>query len=269
MKYQTVIDPNSLNNSHSQILAKISANSKVLDVGCGSGFLGAYLHNEKNCTVDGLELDEDALSAAKKRGGYRNLIQCNLAHFDVSGTSIQNEKYDYIVFGDVLEHLTNPSELVGQLKAFLVEMGCFVVSLPNVAHGSVKLNLLGNRFEYTREGLLDQTHVHFFTLSSILVFFKENGLRIESLNRIFVSIYKTEQKVKSASFTSGIRRFVEKDVESWVYQYVLVARISSREDEPDVSTNMSDEESQRLNKLRRSLIKKRFKHALLFRGPIS
>ena len=147
----------------------------------------------------------------------------------------------------------NPDSLLQEMKKLLSDHGEFIISLPNVAHGSIKLKLLHNQFEYTQMGLLDRTHISFFTLNSIVEFCNRNRIAIKKFNRVMSSIYGTEQKVDRKSFKKHLRRFVESDDESWVYQYIFSA---SPEDglEPDVNRSRvqpSEQELKMAKKLKR------------------
>lgn len=152
-------------NSASIIIGRIKPNSTVLEFGAANGRMTKYLTEEKNCIVDILELDanayEDAIKYARK--GYQGDVEqyewINI--FEASS-------YDHIIFADVLEHLENPSKLLLQVKPLLKEAGTLLVSVPNIAHSAVILSLLENKFEYRKEGLLDKTHIHFFTYNTLI-----------------------------------------------------------------------------------------------------
>lgn len=220
MRYDTVIDPAVIDNSHSQLIRMIPKGAKILDVGCASGILGEYMANVLGCDVVGLDFDSTALAIAMQRACYRKLIQVDLDSFSASILR-EDDCFDAIVFGDVLEHLRDPAALLGELSSFLTPEGAFLISLPNVAHGSIKLNLLLNRFLYSEEGLLDRTHLRFFSLATILDFCDQNRFRIESFSRVFAPIYGMEQKVPAGEIPDAVLYMVEDSPESWVYQYVF------------------------------------------------
>lgn len=220
MRYDTVIDPAVIDNSHSQLIRMIPKGAKILDVGCASGILGEYMVNVLGCDVVGLDFDSTALVIAKQRACYRKLIQVDLESFSASILR-EDDCFDAIVFGDVLEHLRAPAALLRELSSVLGSEGSFLISLPNVAHGSIKLNLLLNRFLYSEEGLLDRTHLRFFSLATILEFCDQNRFRIGSFSRVFAPIYGMEQKVPVEEIPDAVLYMVEDSPESWVYQYVF------------------------------------------------
>ena len=262
VKYSTVINTSVVDNSHTQIISHINSGARVLDVGCASGILGEFLVRERNCSVVGLDFDEAALTLARKRNCYENLIQADLNVFDV-GRLVEGKKFDFVVFGDVLEHLLDPAKFLQSLKPLLLENGKFVVSLPNVSHGSLKFNLLNNVFEYTEEGLLDSTHLKLFTKNSIKEFCVRCGLNINSFRRVFAPIYSMEQAVNKEEFPPAIVEYIESDLESWVYQYVFTASCMPNESaDIDELLCPSEEELGRFRRYKQSNSnpkKKRFK----------
>ena len=151
-----------------------SAHIKVLEVGCGTG--ATLLHLAKrfpNADIHGVEIDERAAHFACKMAQVTcgNVEDCNLDY--------PQEHFDYIILGDVVEHLVNPQKVLIYLKSLLKQDGAILTSIPNVQHFSVVLPLLLGEFEYQDSGILDRTHLRFFTLSTIEDLMKECGLQIE------------------------------------------------------------------------------------------
>ena len=91
-------------------------------------------------------------------------------------------KFDYIIFGDVLEHLHNPSDVINRCRHILKDHGKIISSIPNLMHYSVLYQLINGNFTYTDTGLLDKTHIHFFTYNEIVRLYDENGYKILSMN---------------------------------------------------------------------------------------
>ncbi len=146
-------------SSHNQIAKLIQSNTQVLDVGCYDGIIGRLIRN-KGCTVFGIDKDKEA--ARRCRGAYKRVFTLDL---EASVPKIK-ERFDYIVFADVLEHLRNPDAVLALFSKFLKKGGRIIVSLPNVANIYMRLNLLFGRFGYQDKGILDRTHLRFFTLKS-------------------------------------------------------------------------------------------------------
>jgi 2-polyprenyl-3-methyl-5-hydroxy-6-metoxy-1,4-benzoquinol methylase len=151
---------------------------RVLDVGCGAGALGAALKDERGIEVFGIEGFPDAAAAAKER-----LDDAICADLDqLEELPYEHGAFDAMIFGDVLEHLRKPHRLLRALRPYLAEDGVLVCSIPNVKHWSVLLPLLvKDRWTYEDAGLLDRTHVYFFTLEEISRMLEETGFDPQSV----------------------------------------------------------------------------------------
>lgn len=152
---------------------------RVLDVGCGAGGLGAALKAERpGLHVAGIEGFPDA--AAEARGVLDEVLELDLDALD--GLPHPVGHFDAMIFGDVLEHLRDPERLLRVLVPHLAPDGVLVCSIPNVKHWSVVVPLLVNdRWTYEDAGLLDRTHVHFFTLDEIGLMLERLGLEAEEI----------------------------------------------------------------------------------------
>jgi len=154
-----------------------AAARRVLDVGCGAGALGAALREERGIEVSGLELSPAA--AAQARGRLDAVVEADLDRLEA--LPFEPGSFDAMVFGDVLEHLRDPHRLLRLLRPWLADDGALVCSIPNVGHWSVVLPLLTqDRWPYADAGLLDRTHVHFFTLAEADLMLRECGFVVES-----------------------------------------------------------------------------------------
>jgi ubiquinone/menaquinone biosynthesis C-methylase UbiE len=132
---------------------------RVLDVGCAEGRLGLELKRQiADRYVAGVEIDADAAAVASTRLDAVYLVDIEESTPDVAAGS-----FDCIVFGDVLEHLQNPEAALRRFRSLLAPGGSVVVSVPNLQHASVMKSLVRGDFMYQPEGLLDSTHVRFFT----------------------------------------------------------------------------------------------------------
>lgn len=153
--------------------------ARVLDIGCAAGWLGHTLRQSRpGLVVAGVERDAEAAHLARARLD-------RVENLDVERGPLPFEagEFDGIVYGDVLEHLVDPwTTLRGHLRA--LQPRWVVISLPNVRHVGLVLKLaLFGRFEYTTEGILDATHLRFFTLREIQRWFAAEQLRVERLER--------------------------------------------------------------------------------------
>jgi 2-polyprenyl-3-methyl-5-hydroxy-6-metoxy-1,4-benzoquinol methylase len=142
------------------MLELVPEGASVLDVGCWSGSVGKFLMENRNAIVDGVEPDERMASLAK--GSYRHVFLGSLEDY----LSRSDTRYDRLLFLDVLEHLPEPMELLRRSRQLLRHEGRALVSIPNVAYWSIRKELLLGRWRYEDTGLLDRTHLRFFTLDS-------------------------------------------------------------------------------------------------------
>ena len=148
--------------------------SSVLDVGCSTGYLGAWLAQTRECVVDGVEIDPRDRTIAAKR--LHTVYDVNLENPD-SHKQIPN-RYDVILLMDVLEHVRNPDLMLAQIKQLLKPEGVLIVNVPNVANWQLRFSLLRGRWDYQDTGLLDRTHVYFYTISTLQERLERNGWRI-------------------------------------------------------------------------------------------
>ncbi len=152
----------------------INESSSVLDVGCSTGYFGEFIKKNKRCRVYGIEISDDRISAAK--------VLDKVFSFDLDTEwprGVLSQKFDYIFFGDVIEHLKNPEKSLRAASKMLNKGGYIFVSTPNVAHISVRLELLGGGFEYESMGILDNTHLKYFTRNSLNDLVKASGLSVK------------------------------------------------------------------------------------------
>ena len=154
-------------NSLSLIAKQVEENSIVLEFGPANGRLTRYLKEKKNCKIYAVEIDKDA---AKDAGRFtEQIIIGDIEEFSWL-ENWSNIEFDYILFADVLEHLHDPLEVLKQTKCILKDSGKVIVSVPNVAHNAILIDLYRNIFNYTNVGLLDNTHIHLFAYYSLKEF---------------------------------------------------------------------------------------------------
>jgi 2-polyprenyl-3-methyl-5-hydroxy-6-metoxy-1,4-benzoquinol methylase len=200
-----------------------TAARRILDVGCGGGALGAALKEERGCEVVGLEGFPEAAERARDR--LDHVLCLDLDALDALPPGLG--RFDAIVFGDVLEHLRDPARLVGTLLPALADDGVMICSVPNVRHWSVVYALLvEDRWTYDDSGLLDRTHVHFFTLQEAVKVLGEAGLEVVNHDVIkhLPPVNPVGQLADMAAALGGDA--AEAAAALGAYQYLLVARRS-------------------------------------------
>src|SRR5262249_12089547 len=147
---------------------------RVLDAGAADGFLSERL-SARGWRVTAVE--RDAARAARARERCEELVVADLA----DAAPLLRGPFDAIVYGDVLEHLGDPLPVLARLNRALRSDGVVVASVPNVAHLWVRLQLLAGRFDYAERGILDRTHLRFFTRRTFADLLSGAGLVVESL----------------------------------------------------------------------------------------
>lgn len=238
-RYDTDVDLSNRNNSHTLMVELVGGTKRVLDVGCATGYLAKALV-ERGCTVTGVEFDTEAAEEAHPH--LERLILGDIETMDLAET-FGDERFDVVVFGDVLEHLRDPLPVLRNVRQVLADRGSVVASIPNIAHGSVRLALLAGRFDYQPLGLLDSTHVRFFTRSSIEDLFREAGLVPIDVRRTTAGFFDTPVRVAEAEFAPEVVDAVLADPESSTYQFVL--RAVPDDADAAVSKLRADAEAQR------------------------
>jgi SAM-dependent methyltransferase len=131
--------------------------------------------------------------------------------------------FDVVVFGDVLEHLRDPLTVLRQARPLLRPGGYVVISTPNIAHGDVRLALLAGRFNYTKVGILDDTHLRFFTRDSLVQFLHDSGFVLAELRRSIAELFTTELGVQESDADPALVASLRGDIEARTYQFVVTA----------------------------------------------
>lgn len=194
---------------------------RVLDVGCACGDLGVAIKANTGAELYGLELNAESVALARKTKAYRRVVRKNLDDLTAESIPAFAGRFDYVLCADVLEHLRDPMRTLSILKTYLKPKGHVIASIPNVAHMSIKANLLVNDFTYTPVGLLDCTHIHLFTHKSIASGLSQIGLAIDQCK--FTMHHKTAWQPNDPypELPRAIKRFLFKDWHSYVCQYVV------------------------------------------------
>jgi methionine biosynthesis protein MetW len=165
------------NDAHSILMRLVPPKTRVLELGCSSGYLSGYLVREKNCYVTGFELDPAATRIAATR--CQEVYTADLDN--VASLEVAKGPYDVLLAPAVLEHLKYPERVLEVVRSKLAPNAIVLVSVPNIAHWSSRLKLLRGSFDYTDYGLMDRTHVHFYTVQTGKALLENNGYRVEAL----------------------------------------------------------------------------------------
>jgi 2-polyprenyl-3-methyl-5-hydroxy-6-metoxy-1,4-benzoquinol methylase len=157
----------------------------VLDVGCWNGTLGRTLIRECGAVVDGIERDAEQAAVARAQG-YRIV---DVADLDKGIPGPGGRTYDFILFGDVLEHLIDPDAVLANVSKRLTPGGRVLVSLPNIAFVGNRLSHLLGHWDYRDYGILDRTHLRFFTKQTMIKLVEGVDLSVTRLEG-YVGLHK-------------------------------------------------------------------------------
>ncbi len=210
------------NTSLGEISKFVKHDDVVLEFGCGEGQFAEFLHDNFNCTVYGIEINEEAMEKAKSRL-YKGFC------FDIEEyewvEELKEIKFDSIIFADVLEHLKNPEKALYESAKLLKDDGKIIFSIPNIGHADILLKLLNNRFDYTEIGLLDNTHIHFWGSENLKDLCENAGLFLTNLSATIVPPQFTEQKLGSgeAAVSTQIINIINSKKYCDVYQFICAA----------------------------------------------
>ena len=223
--YQLKSDPYS---SHAVILSRLAdgRGRRALDVGAADGFL-AELLTRQGWQVTALE--RDPAQAAKVRWRCHEVIVGDL---DQAAPRLQGF-FDAIIYGDVLEHLNDPLPVLVALDRALAADGRVIVSVPNVAHLWVRLSLALGRWDYADRGILDRTHLRFFTKRTFTALLRDAGLRVEELVATPVPLPLVAPPRLHGPALAAVHALSAGAARAWkgglAYQFVAVCRRASAE----------------------------------------
>lgn len=147
-----------------------------MDLGCATGRRAAWLREQRQCWVAGVEVDKAMAALARDR--CDSLHEANLD--DLPVLPYPPSHFDVLVFGDVLEHLKNPERALAHLLLYLAPNGIALISIPNFVHVTVRLKVLLGLFHYADWGILDRTHLHFYTRRTAREMVEHCGLTVRA-----------------------------------------------------------------------------------------
>lgn len=187
---------------------------RTLDVGCASGIFSSQLKNEKDVETWGIEMVEDAANQAKSK--LENVL---IGTFDEVYDSLPKNYFDCIFFNDVLEHMPYPEDCLIKAKENLADGGHILASIPNMRYVEVLRDLIFKKdWKYTDSGIMDRTHLRFFTEKSMRRMIDDCGYKIERIEGI--------NGVSPYCLTSFINLLVFNHLKDIKYrQYIILASV--------------------------------------------
>ncbi|MDR2990786.1 MAG: methyltransferase domain-containing protein [Burkholderiaceae bacterium] len=209
--------------SLSMLAARIAPGARVLDLGCGSGAVGRFLaqRDGRAASIDGLTINQ--AEAERARAHYRRVEVADLDQADLMQL-FEHGAYDVIVCADVLEHLRQSPRVLRACRDLLAPDGVALLSIPNAGYCGLVAELMAGEFRYREEGLLDTTHVRFFTRATLLRFLAENGWRAERLDTIERELPDSEFHVAFDALPPAVARYLLALSDALTYQFIVTAR---------------------------------------------
>ena len=201
----------------------VPKNSRVLDLGCADGLIGRFLKSNLNCEVIGVEIDKRAAINAKKY--LDKVIIGDLENIATYKLIYKQGKFDVIFASAILEHLKHPQIALKQITKSLKKGGTIIISLPNIAHWSIRKALLFGNFNYTPSGILDKTHLKFFTVRTALNFLKKDcSLKIEAIDYDFPDLPLISRIIKFLLGSNIQEKIFRLLPNLFAYQILVVAK---------------------------------------------
>ena len=228
-EYAVTVDPTATNNPHAAQLRLVGAGRRVLEVGCWSGSVTEHLVAAGN-TVVGVELDAGAAEHARQFAE-----RVHVADVDVTSLSqLDPGPFDVVLFGDVLEHLRDPLAVLRDAATVLAPGGRFVISVPHVAHVDVRMMLLQGNWEYQDDGLLDRTHLRWFTRDGLRSLLADAGFVATAMERVRTPFGSSNLPFDRDAVPHALLAYAAADDEVYTLQFVVEARRRDETDLPDV-----------------------------------
>jgi 2-polyprenyl-3-methyl-5-hydroxy-6-metoxy-1,4-benzoquinol methylase len=223
-------------STHADVVLLVGESKRVLELGPATGYMSRSFR-DRGCTVTGIEVDPHM---AKRAAEFcERVIVGDLDELDLA-EELGDERFDAIVAADVLEHLRDPLAALRRLEPFLSDDGAFVLSLPNIAHGSVRLALLGGEFRYSDIGLLDRTHLTFFTRETIEEMLDAAELGIAELHRHELNLDASEVPFDADVVPAELRAALDRDPDARTYQFVVKALPMNRDGLRELQQRLRD-----------------------------
>jgi 2-polyprenyl-3-methyl-5-hydroxy-6-metoxy-1,4-benzoquinol methylase len=202
------------------LLQFVESPKSLLDVGCNEGILGLYIKENihENIHVSGIDYNPKTISIAKKRLDIAEVV--NLNNQQEIGSFLKKcPKYDHIIFGDILEHLTHPLEALDILSKQLLPNGKMIISIPNTNHYSSLLNFFSLKWPRNERGIYDKTHLRIFMLRNINEL-APNGFKVQKIKRKY-RLFESRSTILDKAIAYPLN-FIPYFREFLTFQYIVV-----------------------------------------------
>lgn len=220
MAYQRLVDPDG-DDSLARLLRRVPREGAILELGPATGYCTRYLAETLGCTVDAIEISP--AMAEQVRPWCRSLIVGDVEALDLAHL-LPRQGYSAILCADVLEHLRDPWTFLGRLRDLLADDGRLLLSVPNVGYLGLLVDLLRGNFSYRNEGLLDRTHLRFFTLASLKEALEAAGWHPWHAEQVPLSLTDSEFRVRIESVVPALADEFLARPDAFCYQWIVEAR---------------------------------------------
>ena len=225
--YKREIDENDEKDSLARIIRLLKPEEDVLELGPAEGYLTKFMHDKLKCRVDCVEISSEMAVNAEK---YCNkMVVANLDEIDLEET-FQEKDYDCVIIADVLEHIKEDAKALDACHTLLKKDGRLILSVPNIAHSSVIGSLLKGQFEYRDQGLLDRSHIKFYTRESILSLLNKCNFHVVSIDTISILPEETQIGDSLTDLPHELQKLIYDRPDAFAYQFIITCEISKDKD---------------------------------------
>ena len=166
--------------AHRKVVDWVEPGTLILEVGTATGYMSQEL-SRKGCVVWGVEIDKEA---ARKAENFCQKVLVGDIEDKALLSKLQGQRFDTIILADVLEHLKDPQATFRNLTPHLKKNGKIIISTPNIAFLTQRLLLIFGKFDYMDTGIMDRTHLRFFTKKTILELVGSAGLSVRKFDYV-------------------------------------------------------------------------------------
>lgn len=213
------------NNTHTLLVRAVGTDGRVLELGAASGYMTQLLR-ERGCRVVAIEYDPAAAAELAEIADETVVGDLN----DPAVLAGIDGEFDVVLAGDVLEHLTDPLGVLRAAISTLAPGGRVVISVPNMTHADLKVSLMAGYFDYRDTGLLDRTHIRFFTFETLMALLDDAGLRPIEVHRMQIPMFHTELALPPELVSAPVQLAALRVRESDTYQFIVTAEPIAADD---------------------------------------
>lgn len=241
-RYDYQFDPSG-DGTAARVCRLVGSGHAVLELGCAAGAMSAVLNSHYGCRVTGIEFEGPAAESARRF--CERVEQADLDGPDWA-SRFEQGGFDRILAADVLEHLRDPLACARQLRGLLAPGGRLVVSVPSIAHSGVLAALLLGDFSYRETGLMDRTHIHFFTASTLCHLLNQAGFDVDHMETVDTGPWHPEFSEYWDKLPAEVRDALARNPMGRAYQVIVRAQPASSDTalaRPDALAALDAEQS--------------------------